>query len=270
MDYWHRQTIDEPLFTELLWSRPENKRHAGKLAIIGGNKFGFSAVGEAFNAAVLAGIGVARVLLPDSLRKTVLPLMPEAEFGSNNPSGSFSQQALIEFLDISKWADSTLLAGDLGKNSETAIVLEKFAKDYSGSLVITKDAVDYFTSRSELIIDRPDTTVVLSLAQLQKLFQHTKSTSPITFGMDFLRLVQVLHEFTSKHRLEIVVKHLDTIFVAVSGEVSTTKLIVDKPVWRVLMAATVGVWRIQNPNRVFEALTVGICVANVSHKDSSN
>ena len=69
--FWHKQTPDQPLYPDLLWSRPQNKKQAGKLLVVGGNAHGFAAAGEAFAQATAAGIGTARVLLPDSLRKTV-------------------------------------------------------------------------------------------------------------------------------------------------------------------------------------------------------
>ncbi|MDO8591435.1 MAG: hypothetical protein Q7R60_00720, partial [bacterium] len=78
--YWLKQTKDKPLFPDLLWSRPENKRLAGKLLVVGGNLYGFSAPGTAYGAALKAGVGTARVLLPDKLQKTVGKLIPEAEF----------------------------------------------------------------------------------------------------------------------------------------------------------------------------------------------
>src|SRR5882757_7834828 len=116
--YWHKQAIDKPLFPELLWSRPENKSFAGKLLIIGGNAHGFAAPAEAYVAAEKAGIGTTRILLPDSLQKTVGKLFAPAEFATSNPSGGFAQTSLAEALALSDWADGILVAGDTGRNSE--------------------------------------------------------------------------------------------------------------------------------------------------------
>lgn len=253
--YWQKQTSDKLLFPDLLWSRPENKRQAGKLLIIGGNAHGFAAPAEAFAAAEKSGVGTARVLLPDSLQKTVGKAFAAGEYVPSTPSGSFSQRALAELLDTVGWADATLLAGDFGHNSETAILLEKFAQDYKGPLVISQDAVDYFTSVSELILTRPETLLVLSFAQLQKLAGGARFATPFTFGMDLLHLVEALHQFTSEYALNIIVKHQPTIFVAVDGKVSTTKLETDMEIWRVRTAATAAVWWLQNPAKPFEALT---------------
>ena len=35
--FWHQQINDQPLYPDILWSQPEHKSMAGKLAIVGGN-----------------------------------------------------------------------------------------------------------------------------------------------------------------------------------------------------------------------------------------
>ncbi|HVX48210.1 MAG TPA: hypothetical protein VHA05_02525 [Candidatus Saccharimonadales bacterium] len=261
--YWHKQAVGQPLFPDLVWSRPENKRQAGKLLIIGGNAHGFAAPAEAYAAAEKAGAGAVRVALPDSLQKTVGQGFPAGEFAPSTPSGSFSKRALGELLDMSQWADAVLLAGDFGHNSETAILLEKFAQEYEGLLAITQDAVDYFTSASQSLIQRPNTLLALSFAQLQKLAAGAHFTTPFTFDMDLLRLVDTLHRFTLAYAPHIIVKHLPTMFVAANGQVSTTKLTEDLEIWRVSTAASAAVWWLQNPGKPFEALTTSL-VANQS------
>jgi len=256
-DYWHRQTADKPLFPDLIWSRPEHRSAAGKLLVIGGNAFGFAAPGTAFAEANKAGAGEVRVLLPDRLRQTVGAVLA-AEFAPSNPSGSFSQQAFAGLLAESAWADSVLLAGDIGRNAETAILLEKFVGQYRGQLTITKDAADYFTAAPLILLNRPETTLVVSFAQLQKLATNAHFSRVFTFSMDLVRLVEALHEFTVKYPTNIIVKHLQNIFVAVNGQVSTTKLDEDTDVWRVKTAAHAAVWWLQNPGKPFEALTTSL------------
>jgi len=257
-DYWVKQTGGQPLYPDLLWSRPENKHQAGKLLIAGGNAHGFAAAGEAYAEAGQAGIGTARVLLPDSLQKTVGRVFEAGEYAPSTPSGSFSQKALAGLLDMAAWADATLVAGDLGRNSETAILLEKFTSKYPGRLALTKDAADYFIGAPGPLLDRQDSLLVISFAQLQKLAAKARFPVALTFEMDFLRLVDSLHEFSLKHQPAIIVKHLETIFVAADGRVSTTKLDADLDIWRVKTAAHAAVWWLQNPSKVFEALTTSL------------
>jgi ADP-dependent NAD(P)H-hydrate dehydratase / NAD(P)H-hydrate epimerase len=255
-EYWHRQASDKPLFPDLLWSRPENKHHAGKLLIIGGNLHGFAAPAEAYQESLQHGIGTARVVLPDALQKTVGKVFEAGEYAPSTPSGSFSQKALDELLSLSYWSDGVLVAGDLGRNSETAILLEKFAEKYFGQLTITRDAADYFTSTPEIVLQRPDTLFVISLAQLQKLALTASFTQAFTFNMDLLRLIETLHNFTEAYQLSVIVKHLDNVFVAHHGQVSSTKLEQEEEIWRLTAASRAAVWWLQTPNQSFEALTM--------------
>ncbi len=100
--------------------------------------------------------------------------------------------------------------------------------------------------------------LVLSFAQLQKMASSARFATAFTFDMDFLRLIDSLHEFTAQYKVEIIVKHLQTIYVAVKGQVSTTKLDSDQDIWRVKTAAKATVWRLQNPSKAFEALTTSV------------
>lgn len=256
--YWYKQTVKQPLFPDTLWSRPENRTHAGKLGIIGGNVQSFAAVAGAYTAASKAGIGSIRILLPDSLSKTVSHLFVEGDYAPSTPSGSFARASLAPITEIAGWSDGMLIAGDLAHNSETAIVLEKFTQTYRGPLILTKDAVDYFTSSPHPILDRANTLCVLSFAQLQKIATTARVQSPFTFDIDLLHIIENLHEFSSKFSLSIIIKHHDIMIVAANQKVSTTKLEKELPTWRVQTAAKASVWWIQNISNPFEAFTTSI------------
>src|SRR6185295_12281559 len=181
--YWQSQTKDKPLFPELEWSRPENKLHAGKLLVIGGNVHGFAAPASAFGYAEKAGAGTVRVILPDAVRKLIGAMLPEADYAPSTPSGSFAQKALGEVLAASSWGDGVLIAGDLGRNSETAILLESFLAKHRGRVTLTKEAIEYVTSAPDTTLNREDTLLVLSLSQLQRLGIAAKMPTPIKFSM---------------------------------------------------------------------------------------
>jgi hypothetical protein len=253
--FWQRQTADKPLFPDLLWSRPETKRTAGKLLIVGGNAHGFSAAAEAYGAAAKAGIGTARVLLPDSLQKTVGKVFAAGEYAPSTPSGSFSQQALAELLELAQWADGVLLAGDFGRNSETAILLERFAAKYQGVLTLTQDAIDYFLDQPKTIADSKHVTLVLSFSQLQKLATSLHFTPAFTSSMDFLHLVEALHELTTTYSFSLLVIHESTTFISAGGQVSTTK---PASHTEISLAAHAAVWGLQNPSKLFEALSCSV------------
>ena len=254
--YWHKQTKDQPLFPDLLWSKPENKRLAGKMLIIGGNKFNFSAPAQAYEEAVKAGVGVAKVLMPDALKKTIGRVLENCEFAPTNKSGSFARSALDPWLEWAMWSDHVLLAGDVGRNSETAIVLEQFIQKYSGPLTITQDCLDQFTSNPEKLFSRPNTTIVASFAQLQKAWPHIieNGEEVIKYGLPLKINIELIHDISKKLPVSIVTKHNDELIVAVNGKVSTTPN--TDTVWRVKTAASTSVWWLQNADQPFQALTM--------------
>lgn len=256
--YWLKQTKDKPLYEELLWSRPENKQQSGKLLVIGGNLHGFSAPAEAYKFAELAGIGTTRVLLPDALKKTVGRVLAAGEYAPSTPSGSFNKQSLDILLEHASWADGVLVAGDLGRNSETAILLEQFLSHYSGAVTLTKDAVDYINSNPLSVIHRQSTALILSLSQLQRLFISLKHPKSIQFDMATTQLVELLHEFTIKYAPAVVTRHLENTFVAFDGQVSSTATGSQEDLWRVETAARSATWWLQNPNKCFESLTSAV------------
>lgn len=254
--YWRRQEPDTPLFPEILWSRPETKHGAGKLAILGGNAHAIGAPGTAYNQAQASGAGVIKVLMPEAVKKTVKLLLPDADFAPSNPSGSFSKQAMADFMEVASWSDMTLLAGDFGRNSETAVLLEDFVQKYNGPMTITQDAVDYFKALPNLLLKRPNTTIVLSLAQLQRLFINAAIMTPITYGMSLQQLAEALRQLTESHGACIVVKHHDTIFVGYQGQIISTSETND--IWRVTVASRASVFWMQNPANTLESIVTSL------------
>lgn len=256
MDFWQKQG-KEPLFPDLLWSRPENKRTAGKLLIIGGNLHNFSAPGIAYQAAVEAGIGTVRVLLPEGLRKTIGAVLDNCLYAPMNKSGSFAKPALAEWLDQAVWADGVLLAGDLGRNSETAIVAEQFIKKYSGQLTITQDALDQFRDNPKELFKRPDTTIVASFGQLQKMWPLiTSDDRVVQYGHSLAQNLDIIHATTRSLPVNVMTKQHNDVIVAVNNRLSTTKN--TSEVWRVEIAARAATWWLQNPGQPYEALTTSL------------
>jgi len=253
--YWHKQTADTPLFPDMLWSRPETRRHAGKLLIIGGSGYEFKQPANAYGDALEAGVGSAKVLLPASMQKVVQELFPEAEFAPSTPSGSFARSALAQAIDLAEWADGVLFAGDLGRNSETAIMLESFLKKYNRQVTLAHDAIEYCLANPIGCLERPETNLVLSMPQLQKLGVAAKLPIAFTSNMQLLQLVEQLHDLSATHPANLIVLHDQTVVVASGGEVSTTML--DEPSLSYI-AAHAAVWWLQAPSQAFRALTTSL------------
>lgn len=256
--YWKRQNPTDPLFPDIEWSKPENRLQAGKLGIIGGNKLGFAGVAEAYSIAKAAGVGDIRILLPDVLKKTIPAAITEALFAPTNPSGSLARDAAAEMANISNWASAVLLIGDAGRSSETAILYEDFLHDYHGQLIITRDAIDLVKNSSQAIVDRPNTLLVASFAQLQKLFQAVYYPKVLTFSMQLTNLVEALHKFTITYPVSIAVLHKDHLLIASGGQVVTSEWGNPMAIWRGSMAAKAAVYWLWNPSKPLEATATSI------------
>jgi hypothetical protein len=246
---WLRQTPDKPLFPDVLWSRPENRRYAGKLLIMGGHKQSFNEVSAAYSAALKAGIGTARVVLPDSLQKMLHKVFPEAEYAASTPIGSFSRQALGTMLDTAEWSDGVLLAGDFGRNSETAVLLESFVEKYSGQLALAGDSIDYFLNQPEILSKRENTLVIANLNQLQKL----ATPSLIQQNADLIKIVEQVSNWVSQTELSALTIHSGQSLAACKEQISSTPVNTSAPDAK--LAAYASVWWLQQPGKTFEALT---------------
>jgi hypothetical protein len=256
--YWHKQTIEKPLFTDIEWSKPEQKSQKGSLGIIGGNKLGFISVAESYETSSKTGAGEVRVLLPDVLKKSIPASMTDVIFGDTNPSGGLAKNALTEMKALGDWSTGILLVGDAGNNSETAILYENFIKDYKGPLTITRDAVDLLKNTCSSVVDRPNTLLVVSLAQLQKLFQSVYYPKVLTFSMQLTNLVEALHKFTITYPISVAVMHQNQMLIASGGEVTSTPF--DKPmkIWRGEVATIATVYWLWSPSKPLKSVTASL------------
>jgi NAD(P)H-hydrate repair Nnr-like enzyme with NAD(P)H-hydrate dehydratase domain len=251
---WLKQTKDKPLYPDLIWGRPENRKLAGKLLIIGGNSQSFNNLATAYSAALTAKVGMIRAILPDVLRPNLVKIFPEASYAPSTPSGSFARSGLSILFESANWADGVLLAGDFGHNSETAILLEQFINQYDGLLGLSKDSLDYFTNNPLELLKRKNTMLVLNLGQLQKIAIKAKFSKAFTFDMDLIRLVSTLQDFTKEYSSIIIVKHLSNICIGLNNQVITTKLEEELSTWTTETSAKAITWWLQNPNQPLEAI----------------
>ena len=83
----------EATFPDVEWNKPERRDQAGKLGIIGGNKLGFLAVAESYQEALKAGVGEARVLLPDALKKKCSREYDRRAIRANKPIGQSGKRS---------------------------------------------------------------------------------------------------------------------------------------------------------------------------------
>ena len=229
--YWRRQTSSKLLFPNIEWNKPERRDQAGRLTIIGGNKLGFAAAAESYQTALDAGVGHVRVVLPDCLKRS-LPTITDAVFAPCTPSGGLAKDAMPELLAAAEWSNGVLLIGDAGRNSETAILYEQFVKRYEGPLTVSRDAIDLLKNDVRLLVERPNTVIVASFAQVQKIFQAVYYPKVLTFNMQLLQLVEALHKFTVTYPCHLMTLHKDTLIIATGGEIITQQWQNPMAIWR--------------------------------------
>lgn len=256
--YWQRQDPAKPLFPDVEWNKPERRDQAGRLAIIGGNKIGFAAVATAYDDALKAGIGQCRVVLPDVLKRAIPTNITDTLFVPTNPSGGMAKDGLAEMQAAATWADILLLIGDTGRNSETAITLEELLRTNNTPAVITRDNFDLLKNSSELLLSRDNTLLVLSFAQLQKLFQSVYYPKILTFSMQLSNLVEALHKFTITYPATIAVLHQQSFIVAHTGNVVTTPWQNPMAIWRGSVATKAAVYWAWNLTKPLEAVTTSL------------
>lgn len=250
---WVRQDSTKPLFPDLLWSKPENKRSAGKLLIIGGQAGEFINVSSAYSFALEAGAGTVRILLPDSLKKLAGDIKG-VEFAPSNKSGSFSKSALANMFDLAEWADHLLLAGDFGKNSETTIILDGFLLRGIKPVTISEHTLSSIGISLEQLINKP-VGLVVSRTTFQKIGVSIRTHVPITSLTTFESMAEIAQNISTKMKASIAVVDENHIWCAFHGDVVSTQT---KPVDINALSAYCSVWLMQNQFKPLEALTAAV------------
>ena len=222
-EYWQKQG-KTPLFPEVDSWPPEQKRFAGKLLLVGGNKGSFFAVANAMQMAVKRGVGEVRVVMPKSLKGKV-PSMPEIIVAEAEASGAFGKPALSEILLQAAWADAVVVVGELGRNAETSVMMAEFLKICDKPIYLMRDAVD--AAAADVMnwsLNETPVTLLATVPQLQKLLRTMYYPKMITLSMPTNQLVETLHKFTLSFEMTIMTYHNEQIIMAQNGEVITASM----------------------------------------------
>lgn len=265
-NFWHVQS-EKLLFPEIEWSKPEQKSHAGKLLIVGGGAGQFRALSLAYETALKTGAGQVKILAPDKLRKVLnLKKSTDIIFAPSNSSGGFSNDALTDLQAGEAWADAILFIGDTNKNSETAILFEKFILESNKPIFLTRDAIDVLITSFSQILDKSNITIFASFTQLQKIFQSIFYPKVLTFSLPLPQVVEILHKFTLTFEIQIITFHAESLIVSKDGKVISCPQ--NSPVskgkispiriWSGEMPTRVAVWQMWNPVKTLEATITGV------------
>lgn len=246
---WQKQDKDKPLFEDLLWSRPENKKYAGKLLIIGGQSAEFQNISSAYSFAHEAGAGHIRMLMPESLRK-ITENIDGAEFAPSNKSGGFAKAALAQFFDLSEWADHVLLAGDFGKNSETTVILDGFSLKGPKPITISQDTLESIGIDFDRLLQMA-LTLIVDRNVFQKIGKAVGTHVPITSLTTYENMGDIIQNVSARSKANLVIMDEEHIWAAVKGKLISTR---SRPVDINALSAYCAVWLMQNPSKPLEAL----------------
>ena len=249
-----QQSKGKPAHPEMLWSKPENRNFAGRMALLGGNINGFNNLSTAYALLQKEVINSVTIELPDSLLKKLHGLLPEGIYLPSNPSGGLSKKALSDMLVYSANSDHTLIIGDLGQNSETEILIERFFEEFKGWTTIANDTVDLIGNVPNKILQRGKVNIVLNYKQLQKLMTKAKYKSAITSNLSLNGLSEILIELTNEYDISIVTYYLDKCIYAYKGEVGVAEISEEYN----NIATKTATWIMQNPGKIFPALSSAI------------
>ncbi len=245
-----KQKLGSALFPDIEWSKPENSNLLGKLLIVGGSANNIADPSSAYQQAIDFGISNARVIVPISAKRNMPMVLPFIEFAPSNPSGSFSKNATAIVIDFANQSDCCLLCGNFGKNSETAIMIENLLEDNHGLITITGDGVDYFVDKPDKIINRPNTIIVASFSQLQKIVKNSPITKALLYSDNMAQNLDALKEFAPKINSFIITEKDGVLILICNQGIVTSKIINKKDNWQLNVACLASFWSMINKNKL--------------------
>ena len=260
--YWQIQKNNSPLYPDIIRNQPENKYQTGKLLLIGGNSQSFNLVSDAYQELIKSNISEVKIILPDSLQKFLDNKINNCYFQPSTPSGGLALLGLDSIAELAKWSDGIILIGNFGQNSETTILLERLITEIKDKIItFYGDSIDHFILQSNLLLQSPNNILIIDIKQLQKIFHQLKYPKTISFSMDLMNLVNILHNFSLLYNFNLITNFNDTIIVATGGKISLTKNNFINN-WQTKIAVQAEIWSIQQPKKIFETLTTATYIIN--------
>lgn len=251
---WIKQS-GQPLFPDILWNRPLNRKTGKQLLIMGGHSKQFSIVQQTYQAALAAGIGQAKSVLPDSLRP-YLGNAPDCLLVRSTPAGSFARGAYEPIRGYLNESDGLLLPGDLSKNPETTSLVERLLSGTGKPVFITPKVIEASLERPMSLLNGSPRIIIGTLSVLKKLAKSLDigSKSPTTNLLGKISFIKTLPQQTTNYVM------LDSeITICSNGKVSVTAIHSASPRLFAVAGAAFATFWLQQANK-FEALTTAAFV----------
>jgi hypothetical protein len=113
-------------------------------------------------------------------------------------------------------------------------------------------------NNNHLLVERENTTLILSFAQLQKVFQSVYYPKMITFSMQLAGLVEALHKFTLTYPVTLVTLHKEHLIIAHGGDVVTQAWDSPLRIWRGETAARAAAYLLWTPSKPLQAISASV------------
>ncbi len=251
-DSWFKQTKD-PMFPDIIWSKPEHKSKSGRVLVIGGSKNNLHCLSQAYQNLTEAKVGALFLIAPDSLKKQIQPLISEAEFVPSTKLGSISEKSLSTIKSFAERSDAIFICGDLSHNSETTSVVENVVNYIKAPIIVTDDGLDAISNLGYKLMTVPDLFVVGHFDKLQKLASQAGAPKAITSTMGIVQLVETLNKLSRIFQPIIITDYEGKIVVTHKGRTSTTPI--ENKDWTQKLSAILSTMAAQNLGDPFEMAT---------------
>jgi NAD(P)H-hydrate repair Nnr-like enzyme with NAD(P)H-hydrate dehydratase domain len=243
----------EPLFPKILWERPINKKAAKQLLIIGGHASEFSKTQMAYQEAMAAGVGGAKVVLPDSVYKLTGSL-PDCLFVPSTQSGSIAKSALDEIFRYIDECDGLLMPGELSHNTETTSVVEQIVRGCTKPLVISGEVIEMLLYEPSLIFGKSQRLLLANSQTFIKLASKLGVAIKIKPSASLVNKIELLEALSQNNSADYVLNGHETI---VHSNHKTSVTNTPKPNY--YGDGLFTTFWLQHPNK-FEALTTAAFV----------
>lgn len=240
---------NQPLFENILWSRPQ--RRLGRVLLIGGHRDGFAELQKVYTSLDAAGIAELHLALPNKLSRLVGNL-PGVSLVPSTPSGSIARDALATLEHLASQVDAVSLGPDLSNNSETTLTAERLVDEINAAILIPESSVNQLIEQIPRWRHRQNMLIFLNQSQLLKLTAKLAVNTNIPLNITLDVLANISEAVSSDLKPSLVIAAHDHLIVADGGRVSLTPAAVD--------FGLMSTFWLQE-NKKYEALTTAAFVA---------
>ncbi len=252
---WEIQNSNSPLFSDILWDKPENKFQSNSLLIIGGSSSSFNLVSDAFGFTQKLLFSRLTFYLPKTLEKITGSFLSDGSYGQINNSGSFSMINLENLINLSAQHDSTIIVGNLGESSETNLLFEKLNNQIEAkNLILCNDSLKLLNG-NQLKINPEKFTLIVDIPQVQKLLKTLNYHQTVKSSDDLSKIANVISQFSEEFSLKIILRLENYIFVFADNRCSLTKKMNLDDKWQTKIAVETAVWLNYDSTKKYERLT---------------